>query len=60
MNEGIDTVAPASGSLDYTQQLTDLITYSEIIAGGVIEIIWIAKVFLVLYIIFGAWRVVRK
>ena len=45
MNDGFTDVPPASGSLDYTQQLTDLITYSEIIAGGVNEIIWIAKVF---------------
>lgn len=60
MNENVDTVAPAGDSADYFEQLADLIIYSEIIAGGVIEIIWIAKIFLVFYIIFGAWRVVRK
>lgn len=60
MNDGIDTVPPPSGSADYTEQFNDLITYVEIIAGGVIEIVWIAKVFLVFYIIFSAWRVVRK
>ena len=46
--------------IDYTEQLTDLIMYVEIVAGGVIELIWIAKAFLIIYIIFCAWRVVRK
>ncbi|MGN7119053.1 hypothetical protein ACTHQ8_22695 [Lysinibacillus odysseyi] len=60
MNENIDPATPTSVGADYTEQLDKLITYAEIIAGGVIEIVWIAKVFLVFYIIFGAWRVVRK
>ena len=60
MDENISTVAVPGGDIDYTTQLDDLIVYSEIIAGGVIELVWIAKTFLIFFIIFSAWKVVRK
>ena len=45
---------------DNTQLLTDMYVYIEMIAGGMVEMLWIAKTFLVFYIIFSAWRLVRK
>lgn len=46
--------------IDYTEQLDQVIMYLEIATGGVIELIWIAKTALIIYIILSAWRVVRK
>lgn len=60
MNENVSDTAIPGSYIDYTEQLDSIVTYIEIIAGGVIEIVWIAKTFLIFFIIFSAWKVVRK
>ncbi|MGE7984727.1 hypothetical protein [Solibacillus sp. NPDC093137] len=60
MNEDFSSAAVTSSDIDYTERLDTIIFYLEVVSGGVIELGWIAKTFLIFYIIFGAWRVVRK
>lgn len=60
MDENISTATLPGGYIDYTEQLDELIVYAEIATGGIIELVWIAKTFLIFFIIFSAWKVVRK
>lgn len=60
MDEDFSTAALPGSDIDYTEQLDELIVYAEIATGGIIELVWFAKTFLIFYIIFSAWRVVRK
>lgn len=60
MDENISTAALPNSGIDYTEKLDDLIIYAEIISGGIIELVWIGKTFLIFFIIFMAWKVVRK
>lgn len=45
---------------DLVDKLDEILIYNEMAAGALIEINWSLKFLLMLFIIFSAWKVVRK